>query len=152
MSRFGKLAGTCLALMFCGTAMAEQVFRHGEFEVHYVVLPTTFLKPSISHDYAIGRARNLAMVNISLIDKTGSPVKCEVKGQAINLLGQTKNLNFRTVTEDKAIYHIAELRHDNEEMMRFKLEISGEFRKIIAVEFEQKLYWEEEYANRHRKQ
>ena len=137
--------------MLCGTATAEQMFRHGDFEVHYVVLPTTFLKPSISHDYAISRARNRAMVNISMIDKTGNPVKCEVKGQAINLLGQAKNLNFRTVTEDKAIYHIAELKHDNEEMMRFKLEISGEFRKIIAVEFEQKLYWEEEYANRHRK-
>ncbi|MDH3644592.1 MAG: DUF4426 domain-containing protein [Gammaproteobacteria bacterium] len=124
-------------------AHAEQLQRFGDWEVHYVVLPTEFLKPDVAAGYDIVRGRDRAFVNISVLSPDGLPSKVNVSGHSTNLLGQRQTLAFREVSEGSAVYYLAEIKHSDEEVVRFKITVSGATRREMLLEFQQKLYWDE---------
>ncbi len=116
----------------------------GEYTVHYSVFDSTFLKPEIAQASGIVRAKNQKLINVSVTPKNslhGSPAL--VKGEAKDLMAVTKKLTFKEIREGKAIYYIAPLRSDSEEVMHFHLQVrthpNGEFHKIT---FTRKLYKE----------
>ena len=49
-----------------GTSTAEQMKKLGRFEVHYVVVPTTFFSTVIAERYDIVRGKDRAMMNVSV--------------------------------------------------------------------------------------
>tara|TARA_A100001037_G_C15124757_1_gene625600 strand:- start:508 stop:942 length:435 start_codon:yes stop_codon:yes gene_type:complete len=130
------------SLAISSGVFGEQMQRFGNLEVHYIVVPTTFLDPKVAQSYSISRAKNQAIVNLSVINNSGNAIKCSIEGEALNLLGQRSRLEFREIVEDKAIYYIAQLRHDDEEIMRFLIDILMPSNQSITLEFNQKLYWE----------
>jgi hypothetical protein len=122
-------------------AVAEQKQDFGPWQVHYVVLPTTFLRPEIANQYEIVRGKDRSLLNVSVLDEAGAPVVAEASGAFVNLLGQRQDLQFTEVREGEAVYYLAQLKHANEETLRFELHIvpPGDTAKIIR--FQQKLYW-----------
>jgi hypothetical protein len=50
---------------------------------------------------------------------------------------------FREATEGVAVYYLAEIKHSNEEVLRFKITIAPPDDREMLLEFQQKLYWEE---------
>ncbi len=142
-----RIRWVVLALLFAAAdGRAEQLQRFGNWTVHYVVIPSTFLRPQIAQRYDLVRAANRALVNVSLLDGAGTPARANVQGRAMNLLGQTQTLAFRQVEELPAVYYLAELEHSNEETMRFTITLTPQDGKPMLLEFQQKLYWEDSDA------
>ena len=125
------------------TSSAEQMQRFGGWEVHYVVLPTGFLNADIASRYDVIRGRDRAFVNVSVLDSEGQPTQVAIAGHVTNLLGQQQTLAFRKVAEDRAVYYLADIKHSNEEVLRFKITVVPPGERDMLVEFQQKLYWEE---------
>jgi len=129
-------------LLITTSAYAEQKMVVGDYAIHYIVIPTTFLNPKIAAQYQLVRGQDRALVNVSVIGADGSPASAGVSGTAQNLIGQIATLRFNEVREGEAIYYLAELRHGNEEHRKFVLEMTLPDGEIANIEFQQKMYWQ----------
>ena len=124
-------------LLVAMSGWSEQMQRFGSWEVHYVVLPSGFLKPDVAARYGIVRGRDRAFVNVSVLDAEGIPAKVVISGHSTNLLGQQQELAFREATEGTAVYYLAELKHSNQEVLRFKISVIPTGGQKMLVEFQQ---------------
>ena len=131
------------AVLACGIAVAEQMQRFGDFEAHYVVFPSTFLQSEITHQYGLRRGPGLAVVNLSVLDAAGKGAACAIVGQSKNLLGQISPLTFKEVREGDAVYYLAEVRHADQEVLRFSLTITPPEAEPFSLNFQQRLHAEE---------
>ena len=122
---------------------AEQVHRFAGHEVHYIIIPTTFLESEIAAQYDVARARNRALINVSILDANKQAVTGSVSGSSSNLLGQTQYFEFRQVREGDAIYYLAELLHSDQELHRVTLDVALDTGQKDQIKFNQKMYWED---------
>ena len=118
-----------LLLLLAPNVMAEQ--QGGQFKdltlgsaLHCFSL--TFIQPNIAKAYDLTRSGSQAIVNISVLaDKPSKPaVKANVSGFARDLLGKKVELEFKEVVEGEAIYYLAQLDYDHEDVFRFEINIS----------------------------
>ncbi len=130
-------------LLLPGIAAGEQMQRFGGFEAHYIVFPSTFLQASLAQQYGLRRGPGLAVVNISVLGESGRGAACAIVGHAKNLLGQVSPLTFREVREGDAVYYLAEVRHSDQEVLRFSLTITPTDASPFSLNFQQRLYAEE---------
>ena len=126
--------------LFSASANAEQKKVLGEWDVHYIVIPSTFLTPEVAKANNIRRSATNALVNISVLDsRTKAALDVDVTGSARNLIGTTKELSFNTVTEGEAIYHLATLTFDDKEVLRYEINLQqGNTSQVLR--FQQKMY------------
>jgi hypothetical protein len=111
------LAVSCLA-------NAEQKKQLGPWDVHYIAMPSTLIDPAIAKTYQLERTKYQGLVNISVLKTADqSAQQVSIEGVAKNLLGQQKQLVFREVVEDKAIYYLAQLPYRNEERFTLTVQI-----------------------------
>lgn len=117
----------------------------GDYQVHYSVFNSTFIKPDIASTYQVNRARNQALVNISVMHtedgntSLGQPAK--LSGTATNLIQQEQTLNFREISDGQATYYIAPVRHIDEEVHNFRIRVQPEGTdQSFELRFTQKLY------------
>jgi hypothetical protein len=121
-----------LVLLYCAipAVNAEQSKDFGDYTVHYSAFTTDILSPSVAKAYRITRSKNRAMINVSLLKKvmgtTGTPSKAAVVANATNLNNQLREVEFREVLEEGAIYYLAELPVNNGETLKFSLNITPE--------------------------
>lgn len=131
-----------ICILFGSVAHAEQSKALGDWEVHYMVLNSTFLTPQVANAYAIKRSNYNALINISVLDKSDKTAQSvAIMGSATNLLGTEKKLNFKQVEEGEAIYYLAELSYRDQEQYRFQITITRG-NQTQTLKFEQKLYTE----------
>lgn len=130
------VAGCCLTAM----AVAEQKQQLGQWDVHYMVVSTTFLTPEVAKANDISRSRYNALVNISVLNSDNQKAQnLALMGSARNLLGTEKQLNFKQVVEGEAIYYLATLPYRDQETYRFSINIrQGNDQQTLK--FQQKLY------------
>lgn len=134
-----------LALLLTLPVQAEQKMQVGKYAIHYVTFGSTFLTPKIATSYGLNRSRYTGVVNISVLDTSQSTsaanaVAVTITGNAKNLTGIVKDLEFREIREGDAIYYIAELDHRNEETYLFDINISNSSDLNTKLKFKQKLY------------
>ncbi|MCJ8349647.1 DUF4426 domain-containing protein [Moritella sp.] len=129
-----------ITLLVSAAANAEQMQKLGDWDVHYIAFPSTFLTSDIASDYDINRSKYLGIINISVLDSE------TLKAQAVtmtvtarNLLGNIRELDVREIREQNAIYYIAEVPHRNEETYRIKVTISSG-NQTQELKFQQKFY------------
>ena len=136
-----------LVALFLGTcavsAHGEQKQVFGDYEVHYIVLPTVSLNAEVADKYGLPRGRNRSLVNISVLDLDGKAVSAIVTGSSTNLLGQSQTLQFAEVREGDAIYYLALLRHANEEYHRVAIDVVLNNSNTTALRFQQQMFWED---------
>lgn len=119
----------CICVMLFGSLLAssvqaEQYKTLGDWDVHYIVINTSFLTPDIARAYGIQRSKYQGLVNISVLQKdTHKAQSVAVTGNATNLLGTNKPLSFKEVKEGDAIYYLAVLSFDNLEQYRFDIKV-----------------------------
>ncbi len=132
--------GIFSCLLMAPTATAEQKQTLGDWDVHYMVVSTTFLTPEIAKANGIVRSRFNALVNISVLDSDSKVAqKPAVSGSARNLLGTTKPLTFKRVVEGDAVYYLAVLSYRDMENYTFNIDIQqGNTKRTLT--FSQKLY------------
>lgn len=139
MSIFRYLAWLGLVLL-ATPAFAEQKERLGDWDVHYMVVNTTFLTPEVASTYGIVRSKYNALVNISVLDKdTQEAQRLSVSGEATNLLGNTRNLPFKKVEDGDAIYYLSVLPFRDQETFRFNIEIR-KGNNSETLRFKQQMY------------
>lgn len=133
-----------LILLFGISAGAEQMRRLGNWDVHYVLIPTMFLNKDIAANNQITRGRDRALLNISVIGDDGTPVAADVSGFVMNLLGQQQALDIVEVREGSAIYYLATLKYTDREVLRFEVTITPPDDIPQVLKFQQQVYWEEQ--------
>lgn len=135
-------AAILCTLVLTSTAKAEQKQILGNWDVHYIVVNTTFLTPDVAKTYDIVRSKYSALVNISVLDTvTQQAQNAALTGTATNLLGVKKSLSFRKVEEGDAIYYLATLPFDDPETFRFAIDVQ-QGNTTRTLKFQQKLYAE----------
>ncbi len=129
-------------LLLSVSLQAEQMQKFGDWEVHYILVPTTFLKPAIAEQYGIVRGRDRAYLNISVLDRGLDPVAVGIDGTMTNLLGQQQHLEFREVREGNAIYYLTTIKYSDREVLRFEILVTPPEDSIKTLKFQQKMYWD----------
>lgn len=129
-----------LALLPTTHALAEQFKRLGGYEGHYSLVPTTFLTPEVAADYGITRARDRALLNVSIIQPGAGPVRAQVSGTVKDLLGSVRELAFEEVIEGDSVYYLATVRHGAEEVLRFAIDVRTPDGGRHRLAFQQKTY------------
>ena len=144
------LFSTLVLGLFSMQSSAEQKQVFGEYEVHYIGLSSSFLTPEVAKIYDIPRSRALGFLNISVLQKTAdaelpAALNATVSGKIRNLIGQSRDIEFRRVQEGKAIYYISTFRFDDGDMYNFDLDIvpSNAKQKNFDVKFSQRFYEED---------
>ncbi len=124
------------------TYVADNSTTIGHYTIQYTTFNSLMIQPDIASIHQLVRAKDQALVNVSIIDnRKGETVAAEVSGTAKNLIQQSKTLPFKTIEEPGAVYYIAALRHTNEELFHFTVDlvIDGD---PYQVKFTRKLYIE----------
>lgn len=141
-----SLCFTLVTLLFSTGAWAIDTHRDlGDYRVHFSTMNTTKLPPAVAETHGITRARDRALINISLT-RPGQPgygQPAQVSGTATNLMQQSRQLEFREVREADAVYYIAPLEHIHEEVVTFELRVRPEGADTpLDVRFTRKLHQE----------
>jgi hypothetical protein len=72
--------------------------------------------------HGLTRAPNRLLINIA-VRRDDLPVNVIMTGEAANLLNQSQPLVFTEVTEQRAIYYLAEVINHEQDTLRFKVQI-----------------------------
>ncbi|MBP5944199.1 MULTISPECIES: DUF4426 domain-containing protein [unclassified Pseudomonas] len=140
----GRLIGTLLAACLSFSAVAADAIKgerkevFGDVTVHYNTFNSTFLTPDIAKAAELIRSKNQGVINVSVI-KDGKPLVANVTGTVKDLTSKSVPLNFRQVTEQGAIYYIAQYPVNQQETRTFEIKVqSGD--KINTINFNQELF------------
>jgi len=117
-------------LCFGSSAYAENSKDFGDYVIHHNAFRSDTLLPEVAKSYNLTRRNNRVIVNIAVLKKvlntTGKPTAATVTGHISNLTGQLKNLEFREIKEDTAIYYLAESQFSEGEFLKFEIKVLPE--------------------------
>lgn len=140
----GRLALLLLTACLSASALAADVIKgerketFGDVTVHYNTFNSTFLQPDIAKAAELSRSKNQGVINVSVI-KDGKPLVANVTGTVKDLTSQSVPLNFRQITEQGAIYYIAQYPVEQQETRTFEIKVqNGD--KINTINFNQELF------------
>jgi len=126
--RFHALLAVILAtplLLASLAAHAAGAQDFGDYQVHWSVLPSTFLAPEVASANNLRRSKGIGIVNIAIMqeqeDGSLKPVSGQVEGQVANDIRQVGFLAFRRIQEGEAVYFIAEYQYRSGELMTFNV-------------------------------
>lgn len=112
----------------------------GDITIHYNALSSSNIPAEVASQYGINRSGRTAIVNIA-VQKKGKPVIANIFGHGKNLAGQLKELAFKEIKEEKAIYYIATFTFSHGEKVSFDLQVQAEKSgKLIPLSFKQELF------------
>ena len=130
--------------MVTSYSFAETIKTYDGFDIYYSIVPSTFISGEIADRYKIIRGKDRSFLNVAIVGKTGSAVEADIVGSIKNLLDQTQDLAFRKVKEGNAIYYLHELKHSDDELLRFSAQIALPNGRLEKLMFSKKLYWNDE--------
>ena len=114
----------------------KEVF--GDVTVHYNTFNSTFLTPDIAKGAELIRSKQQGVINVSVL-KDGKPLMAQVSGTVKDLTSQSVPLKFKQVTEQGAIYYIAQYPVPQQETRTFEIKVqTGD--KINTINFNQELF------------
>ncbi|MHC2146160.1 DUF4426 domain-containing protein [Pseudomonas sp. 210_17 TE3656] len=114
----------------------QEVF--GDTTVHYSTFISTFLQPDIAKSAELVRSKNQGVINVSVI-KAGQPVVTQVSGTVKDLTSASVPLKFKQITEQGAIYYIAQFPVEQQETRTFTIDV-GIGGKTETISFNQELF------------
>ena len=139
----GRLALFLLTACLSVTAMAAEAIKSerqetfGNVTVHYNTFNSTYLTPDIAKSAELIRSKNQGVINISVL-KDGKPLMAQVTGTVKDLTSQSVPLSFKQITEQGAVYYIAQYPVPQQETRTFEIKVqTGD--KINTINFNQEL-------------
>ncbi|WP_085697854.1 DUF4426 domain-containing protein [Pseudomonas sp. B26(2017)] len=140
----GRLITALLAACLSLSAVAADAIKgerkevFGDVTVHYNTFNSTYLTPDIAKAAELVRSKNQGVINVSVI-KDGKPLIANVTGTVKDLTSQSVPLTFRQITEQGAIYYIAQYPVEQQETRTFEIKVqTGD--KINTINFNQELF------------
>ncbi|VVN85553.1 DUF4426 domain-containing protein [Pseudomonas fluorescens] len=140
----GRLAIFLLTACLSLTAMAADVIKgerkevFGDVTVHYNTFNSTFIQPDIAKAAELVRSKNQGVINVSVI-KDGKPLVSDVSGTVKDLISAPIPLKFKQITEQGAIYYIAQFPVDQQETRTFTINVKTGG-KTNSFSFNQELF------------
>jgi len=133
-----------LAALTALTAQAQQAMDFDGYTIHYNALSSSLITPEVAKAYGIRRSDSRALINISVLKKSGDAARAQVTATGRNLTGQTRKVEMSEINEgDGAIYYIGELSVRNMETFDFTVLVTPEGNdKPYTVKFRQQFYTE----------
>lgn len=134
------LIAACLSVgaMAADVIKSERKEVFGDVTVHYNTFNSTFLTPDIAKAAELIRSKHQGVINVSVL-KQGKPLIATVSGSVKDLTSKSVPLQFRQVTEQGAIYYIAQYPVDQQETRTFEIKVqTGD--KINTLNFNQELF------------
>ncbi|WP_339450558.1 DUF4426 domain-containing protein [Pseudomonas sp. EA_5y_Pfl2_R50] len=139
-----RLAMLLLTACLSASALAADVIKgerketFGDVTVHYNTFNSTYLQPDIAKAAELTRSKNQGVINVSVI-KDGKPLIANVTGTVKDLTSNSVPLKFRQITEQGAIYYIAQYPVEQQETRTFEIKVQhGD--KINIINFNQELF------------
>jgi len=127
-------------LFFLSNAAEANEHKVGDVTIHYNALNSSVISAEVSSQYGIRRSGQTGIINISVM-RSGKPVIANIFGHGKNLVGQLKQLAFKEIKEDKAIYYIATFTFRNDEKLTFDLQVQPEKQGVLLpLQFKQTLF------------
>ena len=139
---------TLIAVALSFPATAQQAQDFGDYEIHYNALNSSLISPEVARVYGIQRSDSRVLINVAVLKNTEnqSPVavKATVSASGRNLIGQTREIEMREITEGgDAIYYIGELSVSNMETLDFTVVVTPEGQnRPFEVKFRNQFYTE----------
>jgi len=137
-----KQFSAIMLLVFFGVSFSVVANEHtiGDITVHYNAFNSSLISPEVATQYGIKRSGQTGILNISVL-KNGQAVVANIFGHGKNLASQLKQLAFKEVKEDKAIYYIATFNFRSGERLSFDLQVQPEKTGVLMpLQFKQILY------------
>ena len=118
------LISLCLALpvLAADTARPERKEVFGDVTVHYSAFTSSMLQPDIAAATGLTRSKNQGVLNIAVL-KGGKPAMAVVSGTVKDLTGRSNPLSFKQITDQGAVYYIAQFKIDQAETVTFDLNV-----------------------------
>ncbi|CAK13274.1 DUF4426 domain-containing protein [Pseudomonas entomophila] len=118
------LISLCLALpvLAADAARPERKEVFGDVTVHYSAFTSSMLQPDIAAATGLTRSKNQGVLNIAVI-KAGKPAMAVVSGTVKDLTGRSNPLSFKQITDQGAVYYIAQFKIDQPETVTFDLNV-----------------------------
>lgn len=141
-----KVLTALLFIMVTLPTYAEQFKTIKNSEIHYSAFNSTMLTPEVATQYKLKRNGYSAILNISVLDKSqlGKPaINATITGTSRNLIGQIRQLEFKSIKEGNAIYYLTEFPISNEESLTFNINVDAGNTGSGPMNFTQKFYTEE---------
>jgi len=128
MNTIQAFARTLIALMLFALALPSQAAGSkdfGDYQVHWSVLPSTFLSPEVAQANDLQRSKGIGLINIAIMKEqdNGSlkPVTGQVEGKVSNDIQQVNFLAFRRIEEGDAVYFLAQYQYNSGQLMTFDI-------------------------------
>lgn len=138
-----SLAVLLVSSVVCVADAQQPYTTFGDYKVLHTVFNSTFIQPDVASTYNLTRGKNRALVNVAVIKSTtagdSNGLAAKISGTVANLMQQQKTLEFIEIKEQGAVYYLAPLRFDNEEVLHFNLEVEHGG-KDYSIKFTKKLY------------
>ncbi len=118
------LISLCLALpaLAADAARPERKEVFGDVTVHYSAFTSSMLQPDIAAATGLIRSKNQGVLNIAVL-KTGKPSMAVVSGTVKDLTGRSSPLSFKQITDQGAVYYIAQFKIEQAETLTFDLNV-----------------------------
>ncbi|WP_248795120.1 DUF4426 domain-containing protein [Pseudomonas sp. MWU13-2105] len=118
-----------VAVCFGVTAMAADAIKgerqevFGDITVHYNTFNSTYIQPDAAQRAELVRSKNQGVINIS-VAKAGKPLVAQVSGNVKDLTGQNFKLVFKQITEQGAVYYLAQYPVPQQENRTFDISVT----------------------------
>ncbi len=115
--------------LLAGQAAAQQFEQVGDVQIHYSAVTTSFLPEAVAREHQIQRSPAMALLNVSVLeereDGTTRSVPARVDGRVGSVAESDDGspLSFRTLRIGDTPSQVAVFRIDDDEPMRFDLEV-----------------------------
>ncbi len=122
------LMSLCLAVpaLAADAPKPERKEVFGDVTVHYSAFNSTFVQPATAQAAGLVRSKNQGIINVTVL-KAGKPSVANVSGTVSDLTSRQVPLSFKQVTDQGAIYYLAQFPIEQEESRTFAISVgSGE--------------------------
>lgn len=118
------LISLCLALpvLAADAAKPERKEVFGDVTVHYSAFTSSMLQPDIAAATGLTRSKNQGVLNIAVL-KAEKPSTAVVSGTVKDLTGRSNPLSFKQITDQGAVYYIAQFKIDQAETVTFDINV-----------------------------
>ncbi|MFJ2984387.1 MULTISPECIES: DUF4426 domain-containing protein [unclassified Pseudomonas] len=118
------LISLCLALpvLAADAAKPERKEVFGDVTVHYSAFTSSMLQPDIAAATGLTRSKNQGVLNVAVF-KASKPAMAVVSGTVQDLTGRSNPLSFKQITDQGAVYYIAQFKIEQAETLTFDLNV-----------------------------
>jgi hypothetical protein len=116
--------GLALPALAADYAKPDRKEVFGDTTVHYSAFTSSYLTPEVAAAAGLTRSKNQGVMNIAVI-KGDKPVVANITGSAKDLTSRNIDLKFKQITEQGAVYYIAQFPIEQQETLTFTINVQA---------------------------